>query len=45
MSKVKLAAVFLAVTGLAVASMAQQSGSLSLVTLVARTTRPSAIAI
>jgi outer membrane protein OmpA-like peptidoglycan-associated protein len=36
---VKLAAVFLALTGMAVASMAQQSGSLSRVTLVVRTTK------
>ncbi len=38
-SHVKLAAVFFAVTGMAVASLAQQSGSLSRVTLVVRTTK------
>jgi len=36
---VKLAAVFLALTGMAVTSMAQQSSSLSRVTLVVRTTK------
>ena len=38
-SHVKLAAVFLALTGMAVTSMAQQSSSLSRVTLVVRTTK------
>ena len=35
----KLAAVFLAITGLAIASIAQESGPLSRVTLVVRTTK------
>jgi outer membrane protein OmpA-like peptidoglycan-associated protein len=38
-SHVKLAAVFLAITGMAVASIAQQPSSLSRVTLVVRTTK------
>jgi hypothetical protein len=38
-SYVKLAAMFLAITGMAAVSMAQQSSSLSRVTLVVRTTK------